>query len=263
MLKGVYKAIKKDKSIYYRSSFTFKNKHISLGSFENEEKAHRAYLDAQQISSITTITIENFLDNKKKYIIPFEKAVSIINFRDNNFYINTPIYIKPSYFEYYLDEKNIFKFDVDDLFFYSKHKIMKRKGHLFVSDYGMQLNILSRYGIKSYGVPGKDYIFLNNDPTDFRYKNIQIINRYNGVKKETKEGRDFFISKIHINGDFIIGRYRNETDAAIAYNKAVDILTNEKKLFKNYNINYIEEMTPIEYASRYNQIKISKKIRNL
>lgn len=263
MLKGVFKAIKKDKTPYFRASFTYKNKHISLGSFEKEESAHQAYMDAIEIASNPEINIENFIDKEGLYSIPFEKAVSIINFRDNNFYMPTPIYIRPTYFEYYYDEKTIFKFDVDDLFFYSKHKITKRKGHLFVSDYGMQLNILSRYGIKSYGVPGRDYIFLNNDPTDYRYKNIQIVNRYNGVRKVIKAGRDIYVSRIHINGDFIIGRYKKETDAAIAYNKAVDILKKEKGINKNYSINYIEEMTPIEYASRYNQIKISKKIRDL
>ena len=33
---GVYTAYKKDGTVYYRSSITHKNKHISLGSFSSE-----------------------------------------------------------------------------------------------------------------------------------------------------------------------------------------------------------------------------------
>ena len=262
MLKGVYLAKKKDKTLYFRASFTYKNKHISLGSFEKEESAHKAYLEALEISGNNDISIEKYLLNPEIYTLHFEKCISIINFRDNNYYISNPIYIRPSYFEYYLETKQALKFDVDDLFYYSNHKIMKRDRHLFVSDYGMQLSILSRYGIKSYSIPGKDFLFINNDNTDFRYKNIQIINRYTGVSKDVKNGRDIYTAKIHINGDYIIGRYKNEHVAAIAYNKAVHLLR-EKGIRKKYSVNYIEELTPIEYASKYNQIKISNKIRNL
>lgn len=262
MLKGVFLAKKKDETLYYRASFTYKNKHISLGSFEKEELAHQAYLDALEISTNNNISIEKYLLNPDQYSLNFEKCISIINFRDNNYYIGNPIFIRPSYFEYYLDTKQSLKFDVDDLFYYSNHKIMKRNGHLFVSDYGMHLSLFSRYNIKSYSKPGKDFIFVNDDNTDFRYKNIQIINQYTGVSKTVKNGRDIYTSKIHINGDYIIGRYKSEYDAAIAYNKAVHLLK-EKGIKKNYNVNYIEDLTPIEYASRYNQIKISNKIRNL
>ena len=43
MLPGVYKAARKDGTLYYRCSITYQNKHISLGSFEKEETAHLAY----------------------------------------------------------------------------------------------------------------------------------------------------------------------------------------------------------------------------
>ena len=42
MYPGVYIAKKKDGTIYYRSSFTYKSKHISLGSFATEKEAHKA-----------------------------------------------------------------------------------------------------------------------------------------------------------------------------------------------------------------------------
>lgn len=41
---------------------------------------------------------------------------------------------------------------------------MRRGGHLFVADYGMQVNILNRYGIKNYAVKDKDYIFVMVTP---------------------------------------------------------------------------------------------------
>ena len=38
MLPGVYQAKKKDNTIYFRSSITYSGKHISLGSFDTEER---------------------------------------------------------------------------------------------------------------------------------------------------------------------------------------------------------------------------------
>lgn len=257
--KGVFQAKKKDGTIYFRSSLTYKSKHISLGSFLTEEEAHRCYLEGIRILS-GNCRIEHYTSEKYSYI-SFDKYVSLINFRDNGLYFKNPIYLYSKYFKYYYDLNTDYTFDVDDLFFYSKHKIMKRNGHIFVADYGMQINILSRYGIKNYAVPGKDYIFVNGDRTDFRYKNIQVINRFNGVSKSEKNGRIIYTAKIHINGDFIIGRYFDEYDAAIAYNKAGDILI-KKGILNNYQKNYLENLSSIEYASRYMSIKIPDKIRN-
>ena len=52
MLPGVYQAQKKDKTIYYRASITYRNKHISLGSFDNEDSANRAYHTADTILKV-------------------------------------------------------------------------------------------------------------------------------------------------------------------------------------------------------------------
>jgi len=257
MLAGVYIAYKKDKTLYYRSSITYKNKHISLGSFAEELTAHNAYLEATNILSDNTINIEQY--NKKK-LLSFDKWVSLINFRDNGIYFKNPIYLYPKYFLYYMTPDDVFTFDVDDLFYYSNHKIMRRGGHLFVADYGMQVNILNRYGIKNFAKPGKDYIFVNGDETDFRYRNIHIINHYNGVTKSEKNGRPVYTAKIHINGDYLIGRYESESDAAIAYNKAIDTLE-EKGVSIRYTKNYIDGLNQAMYDERYDKIKISKKIR--
>ena len=40
MLPGVYIAYKKNGTAYYRASITYRNKHISLGSFHTEEDAN-------------------------------------------------------------------------------------------------------------------------------------------------------------------------------------------------------------------------------
>ena len=192
--------------------------------------------------------------------ISFDKWVTLHNLRDNGLYIKTPIYLKERYFIYYLDINTLLKFDIDDLFFYAHHKIQRRGGYLFVTDYGMQVNILSRYGIKNFAVKNRDYRFINGDETDFRYSNIEVINPYYGVEKSTVKGKVSYVSKIHINGDYIIGRYPSEIEAAIAYNKAVNCLKS-KHLNKDFNENYIHEIGDIEYAMIYNKVRISKKIR--
>lgn len=254
---GVFQAQMKNGSIYYRSSITYRMKHISLGSFSDMDAAHTCYLEASQTLNSNDYSIDDYED------LPFsclslEKYVSLCNFRDNGMYFKNPIYLYSNYFKYFYSKDIVFTFDVDDLFFYSKHKIMKRGGHLFISDYGMQVNILSRYGIKNHAVNGKDYEFVNQDSTDFRYKNIRIINRYYGVFQENKNTGIKYVTKIHLNGDYIIGRYVNEIDAAIAYNKAVDYANNQGCTIE-FCKNYIENLSSIEYASRYQSIKLSKK----
>ena len=78
----------------------------------------------------------------------------------------------------------------------------------------------------------------------------------------TKNGISTYIAKIHINGDYIIGRYSNEEDAAIAYNKAGELLKNAG-IIHFYQKNYIESLSPIQYAAKHASVKISKKIRDL
>ena len=254
MKPGVYKATKKDGTAYYRGNITYNGKHISLGSFDNEGECTKAYKEAWDILKDSSISILS-INNEIKHLT-FEKCITLINFRDNHIYIKTPIYLQKNYFLYYLDKSTVLKFDNDDLFYYSSHKIQNRGGHMFVSDYGMQYNILGRYGIKPYSVKGRDYIFANGDSTDLRYSNIVVVNKYHGVYKEEKKGKTVYAAKIHLNGDFIVGRYRDEATAAIAYNKAVD-LCKSRGMTKSFPVNYITEYTPREYADLYTEIKIS------
>lgn len=256
LLPGVYQAQKKDGTIYYRSSLTYQGKHISLGSYVTELLAHQAYLLANQLLTTDSITIEDYCMEESP--LAFTKWVVLINFRDNKLYFKTPIYLKKNYFYYYLAPDKILKFDVDDLFYYSTHSIMQRGSYLFVADYGMQVNIQSRYGIRNFAVKDRDYVFINGDDTDYRYGNIKIINRYFGVYK--KQHGLYYEAKIHINGDFIIGRYATEIEAAVAYNKAV-LLLKEQNIQKDYQLNYIDSLDEIAYASLLSKVRISNKIR--
>lgn len=258
-LKGVYKTKKKDGSVYYRASLTFRQKHISLGSFDSPFKAHQAYLEGIRV--LNSQDHPGISDYQPHFSLSFEKWVSLINFRDNGFYFGTPIYVFSKYFLYYFSEDLVLKFDIDDLFYYSSHKIMKRNGHLFVADYGMQVNIMNRYGIKNYARLNVDYRFVNGDETDFRYENIEIINTYHGVTPLLKHGRKYYKCAIHINGNYTIGTYPTALEAAIAYNKAIDIL-HGKGLTKNFAPNYIEDISPSAYAQIYHGLEISEKIKN-
>lgn len=255
-LAGVFEAKDIHHKIYYRSSLTFKRKHISLGSFACEKTASNCYLEAKSIIHDKSIMIHNYHSSS---LLSFDKWVSIINFRDNNIYFKNPIYLKNKYFLYFLSPNEEIKFDIDDLFYYANHKIMKRNRHLCVADYGMQVTILSRYGIRPYSVAGKDYVFINGDNLDFRYHNIKVVNPYYGVRKVMKKGTLLYRATIHVNGNFLIGTYPTEETAAVAYNKAIDILK-RNGVMKNYTFNYIETLSASDYAKLYTDISISKKI---
>ena len=111
MATGVYKTTKKDGSVYYRVSITYKNKHISIGSYDDEFLASAAYAIANDIlykpgtyyidkdmhttsynhiaaelsnnaslksSNISDVTSVDFFT-----FFPYAKFISLINFRDN------------------------------------------------------------------------------------------------------------------------------------------------------------------------------------
>lgn len=259
-LPGVYaRTRKKGDKVDYRASITYRGKHIALGSYPSEEEAHAAYLYAHEILSGRHYKLTHFSPDAP---LKFEKCVSLVNFRDNGLYIPTPIYLRKKYFQYYLSPTLVYRFDIDDLFYYSSHKIMRRGGHLFVSDYGSQINILNRYGIRSHAVEGRDYSFYNGDRTDLRYENIRILNRYHGVRCVGDRGFLRYKAVINMHSNFVVGLYDTEEEAAIAYNKAADIL-NKKGVDKNFNTNYVEDITPSEYADIYSRVYISPRILHM
>lgn len=259
MATGVYVAEKKDGTRYYRANIHYRSKHISLGSFVTFGEANVVYRQAHALLSDTAATLPEAFSRYPK--LPFEKVVTLLNFRDNGIYLGTPIYLQTGrYFVYYLSPEVELKFDNDDLFYYSSHKILKRGGHLYTNDYGMQVSLLSRYGIKNYAVAGTDYEFVNGDCHDFRYENIKNINSYYGVSRLDENGRISYLTRIHMNGNYQIGIYASETEAAIAYNKAVD-LARSAGINRNYPTNYIAGLSAREYADIYTKIKVSKAYR--
>ncbi|MDR1700337.1 MAG: hypothetical protein LBR68_04020 [Lachnoclostridium sp.] len=257
MKRGVFKAQKKDGTLHYRSAITYKGKYISLGSFSSEDKAFLSYCEAHKILYDMAETLDS--SQPENSVLSFKKRISLLNYRDNNIYIKTPIYLKKNYFIYYLTRDCSYIFDVDDLFYYSTHSIMRRGGHLFVADYGAQYNILSRYGIKNFAVPGKDYIFVNGNNHDFRYENIEVINRFHGVSKMIVKGKEVYQAKINMNGYSIVGYYPDDITAAVAYNKAAEILI-KKGIEKDFPANFIEELQSNEYRSLYKSVKVSNHI---
>ncbi|MBR5967870.1 MAG: hypothetical protein IK001_04660 [Lachnospiraceae bacterium] len=257
-LPGVYPAVKKDGTPYFRASLTYRSKHISLGSFDTAKAANAAYKAADRIlrgKGKDAPTIDDYEDGP----LPFEKWIAMVNLRDNGIYCRGPIYLRYRYFEYYLDRDTILRFDASELFYYTHHTIQRRGGHLFVADYGSQLNIYARYGVKNFAVCGKDYYFKNNDRYDFRSGNVVIVNPYFGVTKETVRARDTFTTRIHVRSDLIVGHYTELADAAIAYNKAADMLE-AAGVRTNFNRNYLDDISEAEYKLRYARVKVSKRI---
>ena len=119
---GVFEATKKNGDVYYRASFTYRSKHISLGSYDTRSRAGSAYEYAKQLIK-STASVDDYSDDCP---LDFEKYVVLINFRDNRVYIKNPIYLQKRYFLYYLDRTHVYKFDIEDLFYYSEHKISRR-----------------------------------------------------------------------------------------------------------------------------------------
>lgn len=175
-LPGVYEAKKKDGSLYYRTSITYHSKHISIGSYNKEEAANAAYREARKLLDTNTLYSPDDYHPDDFPHLSYQKWICLINFRNNGFYIKTPIYLYQKFFSYHLSPSDILLFDADDLFYYSKHSIMRRGNHLFVAEYGMQTNIHSRYGIKNFAREGIDYQFVNGDPERFplqQYRDLQ------------------------------------------------------------------------------------------
>lgn len=135
MATGVYTAYKKDGTEYYRVSLTCQNKHISLGSFDDYKTAAAVYSEANAI--MRDEKSSHFVNAAEKITsyssctsaLAFEKFMILLNLRDNNIYIKTPVYLCDKYFLYFFSPEIVLTFDIEDLFYYSGHKIMSRGGY--------------------------------------------------------------------------------------------------------------------------------------
>ena len=78
----------------------------------------------------------------------------------------------------------------------------------------------------------------------------------------TKKGHVSYKAVILINGNYTVGSYPTEEMAAIAYNKAVDIV---KRIYpdRGYDQNYVDTLSPSAYADIYTSITISPSITGL
>ncbi|MBE6022462.1 MAG: hypothetical protein E7231_04400 [Cellulosilyticum sp.] len=252
----IYPTLVKDVT-KYKTYFLYETTKIYLGMYTSYDAAETAIKDAKALMSASQ-SPPQFDD----YSLDYRKVVSLCNLRDNKRYIKNPIYLYPTYFTYYLSKEHILTFDLRDLLYFSTYKIYKRGNYLYTQDAISQQSILSRYGIPNHSVINKDYIFKNNDPYDFRQSNLEIINGYKGVTKKIKNGIETYTAHIYIKTDFIIGHYASEFEAAIAYNKAVDILS-EHNMIKDYTHNTIPFITKAEYDSIYNNLILSPRIYHL
>ena len=91
-----------------------------------------------------------------------------------------------------------------------------------------------------------------------RKRNCKI----HGVRKTvTKNGQHLYTVRIHIHGNYLVGRYATDVEAAIAYNKAIDILRN-KGVTNNFLSNYVEGIAPSRYAEIYSSLPIAPGILN-
>lgn len=259
MLPGVYEFKRSDGVINYRSSITIDKKHISLGSYPSEEEASAAYMEAGKVYGDPGMNISGYSDS---LTLSFDKYVSLINLRDNHIYFATPIFVRKRDFSYYLSPSEELKFDADDLFYLSTRTISRRGNHLFVSDYGSQVSLHERFGIKSFSVPGRDFLFVNGDPLDYRRENIKLINRYNGVFMFQKKLRTLYKVIIHVRSNYVVGVYPSEKEAAIAYNKAADTLI-KNGIKKKFQLNFVEGVSNKEYAEIYTKVKISDTVKKL
>ena len=75
----------------------------------------------------------------------------------------------------------------------------------------------------------------------------------------TPDGR--FAVRIHVNGYLKVGTYKDAIEAAIAYNKAADILR-EAGVKRNYSVNYVDGISSKSYADIYSSLRISESVSN-
>jgi hypothetical protein len=263
---GVYLSHHKDGTEYYRAYVHRKNRRISLGGYDTQGNAVAAVECARRVLDLTEHLSDAFSapmlyqSSTEFAAISFGKFVSLINLHDNGLYLRVPIYLSRNFFTYYVDIDTTLVFDADDLFFYRDKIIQRRGGRLFVATFdGMQDGLLTRYGVRPFSVVGRDYRFANGNSYDLRLSNIEIINPYYGVRRGVKKGKTVYTAYIHVRGNIKVGDFPTAHEAAVAYNKAVDILMKQGST-KQYRQNYIESLSAREYARIYSELRLPRSL---
>ena len=104
--KGIFRAVKKDGTVYYRASLTYRGKHISLGSYRDAGQAHSAYEEGIRLLNDSSLSLKSYRETSS---LSFEKWVCLLNFRDNGIYLGNPIYMGQQLFYYYLTPHHVLK----------------------------------------------------------------------------------------------------------------------------------------------------------
>lgn len=251
----IYPHIKGER-ITYKVYFLYEKKKLYLGLYDSNESAATALQEANEIMNAPPGTLDF-----PHSLIEFKKIISLCNFRDHKIYIKNPIYLMENYFYYYLSKDITLIFDMKDLLFFSTYKISKRGNYLYTHDSISQQSLLNRFGILNHSIPGKDYVFKNGNPYDFRRANIEIINSYKGVCKKIIDDKVFYTATIYTTQPLVLGHYPSEITAAIAYNKAADFLMTQLGVQREYILNTIPFITKAEYDAIYTSIKLSPRLK--
>ncbi len=254
---GVYTTRTKGGTVYYKASITLRRRHISLGSYADPAVAHQAYLEAKALAALPQPPDPDGWPPEGA--LPLEKWVCLANFLRSGIYTPRPLYLRHRYFEYYLSAEEVLKFDMEDFLYYSSHKISRRGGHLFVADFGMQLRIGLRYGIRAYGVEGRDFCFANGDTLDYRRENLRIHNGWHGVYPQGGSGGPSYVCRIQVRGLWKVGVYAQALEAAAAYNKAALYLM-ERGLPRRICLNDLSELPPDRLEALYASVCLPRRI---
>ncbi len=93
-----------------------------------------------------------------------------------------------------------------------------------MADYGMQQTLTSRYGIKATELPAWIIVLSTEILRTSAGKSADPQHLSRCPENGSKNGQYVYTVRIHIRGNYIVGRYATDIEAAIAYNKAIDIL---------------------------------------
>lgn len=104
-----------------------------------------------------------------------------------------------------------------------------------------------------------DFTFVNGNENDYRYSNLNVLNPYHGVTIVHDNGHTEYIAKLHLNGNYLIGRFPSLIEAAIAYNKAVDLACMHG-CTKQFPQNYIDSLSSKEYLAYYKKITLPDRL---